>query len=314
MSTMTPAWHAERRTGIGASDAAAALGLSPWCTRYMLWLEKRGEGGRDQAEFAEAAYWGTMHEPSILRWYAEKTSRNVVIDGSLVRDDEHPFMIAHLDGDVPDLDTIVEAKSVDKDAYRYDEAWGKPGTDEVPLQYNFQCQHAMRVKKRAHADLAALVGGNEPVIYHIERDDEIIDGLIRGESEFWAHVQNGTLPPVTNLDEAKERYPKSVKEKAVYATPDVFFAAQQLAAVKASAKQFVDTVDQHELEIKAFMGDAGDLVDEATGDTLATWRSNKDGIKFDEAAFQAAHPVLYGEFVRTNPGARRFLLKVKAPE
>ena len=44
---MTPeqrqAWLAERRTGIGGSDAAAACGLSKYKTRLELWLDKRGE-------------------------------------------------------------------------------------------------------------------------------------------------------------------------------------------------------------------------------------------------------------------------------
>lgn len=314
----SPEWLAERRTGIGASDAAASIGLAPpsWgLTPYTLWREKRGEHVDRNTENNESLYWGSVHEPAILRWYAEKTGHDVITGGGLLRSFGCPFMIAHLDGDVPDKNTIVEAKTVDKDAYRFDDAWGKPGTSEVPDYYNIQCQHGMYVAGRLHADLAALVGGNDPVLYHIDRDDDLIDDLIRGEAAFWQHVVDGTIPPVTSLDEAKSRYPKSVALKHVFATPEVIFAAQQLAAVKASAKQFGGALEEHELTIKTFMGDAADLIDEVTGDTIATWRSPAtDKTEFDEAAFQEAHPDLYAEFVRSKPGARRFLLKVKAAE
>ncbi|MDX8401933.1 MAG: YqaJ viral recombinase family protein [Mariprofundaceae bacterium] len=36
-------WHAWRASGIGASEIAAVLGLSPWKTAYQLWLEKTGQ-------------------------------------------------------------------------------------------------------------------------------------------------------------------------------------------------------------------------------------------------------------------------------
>lgn len=38
----SPEWLAFRRKGIGASDAAAVLGLSKWTTNVELWEEKVG--------------------------------------------------------------------------------------------------------------------------------------------------------------------------------------------------------------------------------------------------------------------------------
>ena len=37
-----PEWLRERRHGIGASDAAALYGESPWQSPMSLWAEKRG--------------------------------------------------------------------------------------------------------------------------------------------------------------------------------------------------------------------------------------------------------------------------------
>ena len=35
-------WLAIRRTGIGSSDIAGVLGLSPWASPYTVWADKRG--------------------------------------------------------------------------------------------------------------------------------------------------------------------------------------------------------------------------------------------------------------------------------
>jgi hypothetical protein len=38
-------WIAERRSGIGASESSAVLGLNPYCSNVELWLQKTGRVG-----------------------------------------------------------------------------------------------------------------------------------------------------------------------------------------------------------------------------------------------------------------------------
>ena len=45
-------WLQERRRGIGGSEAAAILGLSPWATPLDVYLDKIGEG--EEVEETEA--------------------------------------------------------------------------------------------------------------------------------------------------------------------------------------------------------------------------------------------------------------------
>ena len=52
------AWLAERRSGIGGSDIAAILGLSPWKTAVDVWLDKTGQREDDTVGDAEAVRWG----------------------------------------------------------------------------------------------------------------------------------------------------------------------------------------------------------------------------------------------------------------
>ena len=56
-----------RRSGIGGSDSAAICGESPWATPLDVYLSKRGLVEKEQAEAAE---WGQILEPTVLRQYA----------------------------------------------------------------------------------------------------------------------------------------------------------------------------------------------------------------------------------------------------
>ena len=52
-------WLQVRRSGIGGSDAAAALGLSPWKSALELWQEKVS-GQRQPTQENEAMIWGRL--------------------------------------------------------------------------------------------------------------------------------------------------------------------------------------------------------------------------------------------------------------
>lgn len=47
----TEEWLAWRRKGLGGSDAGVVMGVSPWRTRYELWLEKTGRYRKKANEF-----------------------------------------------------------------------------------------------------------------------------------------------------------------------------------------------------------------------------------------------------------------------
>lgn len=67
-------WLKARKRGIGGSDAAAALGMSPWKTQLELYLEKRGELMAPDID-SEAMLWGRVLEPVIRQQYAERTGK-----------------------------------------------------------------------------------------------------------------------------------------------------------------------------------------------------------------------------------------------
>ena len=76
----TPEWHAARANGIGGSEIAAVVGLSPHESRFSLWHRKKGLVG--PVEENPQMRWGKKHEPTICAEFAEL----------------HPEWIVHISG------------------------------------------------------------------------------------------------------------------------------------------------------------------------------------------------------------------------
>lgn len=179
------AFHAERLTGIGGSDAAVALGLSPYRTPLELYLEKRGE--IPPFEGNEATLWGQLLEPVVRDEYARRTGRQVSVP-PLARHPKHDFLIAHADG------LTTDGRCYEGKTARSADGWGEPGTDQIPQAYLIQVQHVMLVTATPVADVAVLIGGSDFRLYEVPADRELQDMIVEGEAAFWQRVQKGHAP------------------------------------------------------------------------------------------------------------------------
>ncbi|KVS50668.1 endonuclease [Burkholderia cepacia] len=184
-------WLALRRTGIGGSDAAAALGESPYQTPYELYLDKLGLA--PPREETERMRMGRRLEAVIADEYALTRVVKLRRRNQPVRHPKYPWMLASPDRLVEGQRLGLEAKSVDPAAFRFGE-WGDEGSDQVPTHYLLQVCHYMCVLDYARWDLAALVGGNHLRVYTIHRDVELEEMLIEREHAFWQHVERREPP------------------------------------------------------------------------------------------------------------------------
>jgi putative phage-type endonuclease len=190
--SLTEQQLAERHTGLGGSDAAAALGLSPYKSALELFLEKRER--RDLSVPQVSAFrWGNLLEPVIRQEYANVTHRVVHLPEGTLRHASFPFVIAHVDG-ITDDKRLFEAKTS-----RTDQEWGRSGTDEVPHHYLLQVQHYLAVTGLLVADIAVLIGGNDFRIFEVPADKELQNMILEGEVEFWSMVERGE-PPSPDFD------------------------------------------------------------------------------------------------------------------
>lgn len=292
-------WLAGRQNGIGGSDAAAAVGVSPWKSRYQLWLEKTSDEPHD-SEPTEAMLWGTRMEPLIRERYCELTGREVLVPSKSIKHADHDWMLASLDG-VTDDDRIFEAKTS-----RIAEGWGDSGSDEIPEHYSLQVQHYMAVTGADLADVAVLIGSSDFRILTVPADPELQTLLIEREREFWSLVESKTPPEPTTPEDIKLRFPIS---RGDYAEGDqvIHLAWQQLRALKDEMTILKAQQESLESRIKQAIGDRDGV--KFDGEVLATWKSAKPTIRFDAKAFKQRHPKVYAAFERPAESSRRFLLK-----
>lgn len=234
--TLTATQQAVRSQGLGGSDAAPALGLSPWKSALELYLEKRGE--LEQADISEKApiRWGNLLEPLVRQEWLRATGRtHIVVPEQTFSHPDHPWMLANLDGMVPG-DRILEVKTA-----RSGEGWGEPGTDQIPEHYVTQVQHYLAVTGFELADVAVLIGGSDFRVYTLEADRELQELIIDGERQFWQRVEAGT-PPEPDLTDrpleiVRRLFPGSNGRKV--------FADEQLHRWKAIYDEAVELRDRY---------------------------------------------------------------------
>jgi putative phage-type endonuclease len=199
-------WLECRRTGIGASEAAAILGFNPWSSAFDVWAKKLQLVEEDESE---AAYWGRVLEPHIAHAYARERKVKIRKFSKLLRSNEHSFMLATPDykqlGDPP---ALLECKQSGLRS-----RW----SEEAPEYVQVQVQHQLAVTGYQHAFVAALLGGNKLVWVEVRRNNQFINTvLIPAEEKFWQHVLSKTEPPVdaseATANVLKKLYPEDSGE------------------------------------------------------------------------------------------------------
>lgn len=190
MEQNTKEWLDWRRQGIGASDAPAIMGISPYTTPYKLWLEKIGkEDVTDDEEKNYVLEKGKELEPLARDMYEHRMK--VKASPKLVEYETYPFVRASLDGFYDDV--VVEIKYVGKSVWRKG--------DIVPHHYP-QLQHQILCTNASRADC---------VLYNDEVDDIKIVSvkphlhymqkqLLPKEIQFWESVKLRIPPPLSDKD------------------------------------------------------------------------------------------------------------------
>jgi putative phage-type endonuclease len=294
-------WLEERRKGIGGSDCAAILGLSPWKTPFQIYQEKRKEVA--DWEGNATTDWGKRLEPAIRQWYSDFTGRSVRLPDKILYHEKHPFMLASLDGFTDDR-RIVEIKTA-----RSGKGWGEPGTSEIPDYYALQVQHYMIVTGFEVTDVPVSIAGGSPEIYEVPADKELHEMIIDAETDFWQRVVEGNPPDVYTYADAVQRYGRSsasgvkqAESEAIRkAYDDLKFTRNQLAGLEHAEEDL-------KAEVIKYLGDEADTL--KYGDiVLVTYKLGNGAKRFDAKAFEKDNPELYQKYIKISEPQRRFLIK-----
>lgn len=196
-------WLEARKSFIGGSDAAAAIGQSPYKTNVDLWEEKTGLREPDDISDLSYVKYGTEAE-KYLRELFRLDFPEYKLDyepGNLWTNQKYPWAHASLDGWLTDPDGrrgVWECKTSNLLSGAAMKNWDK----QIPQQYYCQILHYLMVTESDFVILKAQLrypGDARFTItkhYFFERTDleDDIQYLIEHEKAFAAAVKNKKRP------------------------------------------------------------------------------------------------------------------------
>ncbi|MBE0508322.1 MAG: YqaJ viral recombinase family protein [Marinospirillum sp.] len=305
-------WLEVRKQGIGASDAAAAVGISPYQSQLELWMIKTGRmsGLPDPSldEVRSPIYWGNVLEPIVAAHYTRKTGRKVRRVNAVLQhpDQDKAWMLANLDYAVVACDEVqlLECKTAGEFGARL---W----KDGVPEYYQCQVQHQLAVTGKQSADVAVLICGQEFRVYRIERDDALIQELIQLERQFWHWVETDTPPPADGSDSAdralRQLYPHDHGEVLDFtAHADLNQSFNQLVQVRDQ----LTSLNLQEAQLKQFLQQTlGDATKARFALGSISWKRSKDTVALNTKTLLKEQPDMLDRYGEIRQGSRRFTVQ-----
>ncbi len=326
-------WLSYRRQGLGGSDAAAVLGISPFRTARDLYYDKRGLPIEDNEDNWVALEVGNLLEDLVARIFAQKTGLNIYRRKCMFQHPEHPWMLADLDFlvEMPDGSTaILECKTTN---YNARGKWEYDGKPIVPVYYEAQGRHYMAVMNLNRVYFCCLYGNNEDevIIRHIDRDMDYESELIFLEEDFWLNnVQAQAEPPyIENNGELLLESLSRLMGSSSRDAPPVSLTQPQSARMfrymeVCSEKLLLDAkarkLEAEKKRLKALiMADMGNsctaTYEDASGSyTVTLSSSSREGIyKNALLRLKEVHPDIYEEYVSVSKSEKLSVI-FAAPE
>lgn len=310
-------WLAYRRKGIGGSDAAAVLAISPFRTARDLYYDKLNIAAVEDDEGNWVAMrMGHLLEDLVAEIFSRKTGFSIYQVKKMFQHPQYPYMLADVDYFIrlPNGKTaILEIKTTN---YNAKDNWWKDGEEIVPEYYEAQGRHYMAVMDVDEVYFCCLYGNNEDevIIRHLNRDLSYESELIALEGYFWTdHVLAHVPPPYTEdgdvVAASSRRFtgPADPSADAVELEGNFrerfssyLLLREQKKALEGSVKKVEKEMDRLKAIIAAEMGQSclARCDVDGTGYTITYNPVRKLGIKKDDLLrLKLLHPEIYEEFI-----------------
>lgn len=300
-------WLGRRRTGLGASDVAAILGLSPWTSPWSLWADKVGLLPLDAGDTDEMRF-GRWLELAVGPWFAHETGLLIGSVQEELTHPEHPWARCTLDGKVydgPEADfhdgtritygpDVVSMYRPLLGGLEIKTTGPSRRWDEIPPHYQCQGQWQMFVGDLDRVWFATL-HGRRLEIYELERDDADIELLHERAEEFWTVNVEGNVPPPVDgsdatLDALAAVYPDSHDRGGIELDHD-------LVAGYAAARVYRLEAEKKEAELKArIQVELGDEeIGLVAGVKRISWKT-QTARRLDGASLKVAMPEVHARY------------------
>ena len=287
-------WEKRRKEGIGGSDAASVLGLSPYKSSISVYMDKIDEvqvGNSYEDEVSYRMELGNKLKNFVANEFMLKTNKKVRNVNGILRNDKYPFALANIDRAIIGEKAFLECKVTNSYSKKL---WQK----EVPIYYQVQCYHYMAVTGATHCYIAVLIGNEDLVIHKIERNEELINQIMDLEKSFWDKcVLGNSLPIPDGSDDYSKMlqslYKDSTDEELILFEKtdflnrydDVCELIKDLEMEKKSVEQYLQ-LQMKEYEV-AYLGDR-----------KITWKKQIRSV-VDTKRLKKEHPELIEKYMKT---------------
>ena len=326
-------WLTYRRQGIGGSDVAAILGISPFRTARDLYDDKLNIASAvDDTGNWVALEMGHLLEPLVAQIFTKKTGLEVFQIKKMFQHPQYPFMLADVDYFVRLPNRKIALLEIKTTNYNAKDHWWKDDEECVPIYYETQGRHYMAVMDIDEIFYCCLYGNNEDevIIRHLYRDREYEQEMIYLEREFWHdHILTRIPPPYTEdgsliLESLRRRLGAADKTiPAIQLDSDLsatMLRYLRLQEQKQQVEARVKTLDTEMQRLK------GQMVAKLNGSCMAMGEYggtqytisynpvSRTGITKDNLQkLKLLHPDIYDEYVTVSE-SRRFSIKAKAAD
>ena len=289
-------WLKYRKQGITGTDAGAITGFNPYSSAFQIYQDKITD---EIEEFDnESMRQGRDLEEYVAQRFMEETGLKVRRANAIYQSDEHPWMLADFDRLIVGQKAGLECKTVSP--YSAD----KWKDNQIPFHYQMQVQHYLAVSGYDCWYIAAVIFGREFIIRKIERDEELIQYLIRIEKRFWHdNVLNRVMPDPDGSDNCSDviakMYFKSDNAKTVQ-LQGYNKLLQRRMELDELIKKMETEKASIEQKIKMELGDAAYGM---TEDFKVSWSFFEQN-RLDTKKLKEEHPDIYKEYCKVSSGRK----------
>jgi putative phage-type endonuclease len=256
VSGLTDAQHELRRSGVGASEVGAVLGLSRWHGPAEVWAAKvLGHRG----ETSYAAELGIALEAPVADAWARRASR-LVVPVATLRHPEYRLALATPDRAVrapgagmpaglevrtreelasPDYEPrVLQVKTT---GWRSVRDWGEEGTDEIPVEYLCQAHWEGTVAGVERVTFAVDVDRQELREYEVVVSAEVFGRMYEAVARWWRDYVVTKRPPPPDGSEGYSRvlsilHPREVLPVRETVEPGLLAQLVELVELRATVR------------------------------------------------------------------------------
>ncbi len=297
-----------RKRGIGGSDSAAIVGVSPYTTPLQLYLEKTGQWQKQTTDAQEKIFErGNILEP-FLRNLFQKDFGFEVEETSQKVHKTHDYIIANVDGLIREDNAIIEFKTRSNFS-KY--SFGNELTDEIPNHYLLQCHHYLLVHENCNKVYLAVLDCNQEVLnlltelvktfganckelqaldiklklYIVHKDEnhkKLAQLLYEKYDIFWnQHVLPQIPPAYSSFEDVKILFPTS-SDNEVVADEKIENEIKEIKESEQIIKEIEKKIEEKKSLVCSFLQNASKLIS-SDGKKIATWsQSNRKTFDISE--------------------------------